>query len=89
MEKSSNPTQIPSSPNVTPKEEPITLERPESLNPFLPTDQVEFNFDEMLFTTNNEVARVYPDHTNLEYFQLVSDFISKCCLKKAFTSAPT
>ncbi|GKE27678.1 hypothetical protein Tco_1443062, partial [Tanacetum coccineum] len=58
MAESSNLTQIPSSPNVTPKEEPITLDRPESPNPFLPADQVEFNFDEMLFTTNNEVARV-------------------------------
>nr|GEW87548.1 ribonuclease H-like domain-containing protein [Tanacetum cinerariifolium] len=58
MAESSNPTQIPSSPNVTLKEEPITLHRPESPNPFLPVDQVEFNFDEMLFTANNEVARV-------------------------------
>ncbi|GKA59886.1 retrovirus-related pol polyprotein from transposon TNT 1-94 [Tanacetum coccineum] len=52
-------------------------------------DQVEFNFDEMLFTTNNEVARVYPNHTNSEYFQLVFDFISKCCLRKSFTSGLT
>ncbi|GKA55645.1 hypothetical protein Tco_0754717 [Tanacetum coccineum] len=89
MAESSNPTQIPSSPNVTPKEEPITLEIPEITNPFLPVDQVEFNFDEILFTTNNEVARLYPDHTNSEYFQPVSDFIFKCCLKKAFTSAST
>nr|GEW29938.1 hypothetical protein [Tanacetum cinerariifolium] len=57
MAESSNPTQIPSSPNVTPKEEPITLHRPESPNPFLPVDQVEFNFDEMIFTANNEMAR--------------------------------
>ncbi|GJS80186.1 hypothetical protein Tco_0730067 [Tanacetum coccineum] len=90
MAESYNPTQIPSSPNVTPKEEPITLERPESPNPFLPTDQVEFNFDEMLFTTNNEVARVYPDHTNLEYFQLVSDFISKSLENsRIWVSTPT
>ncbi|GJY00661.1 hypothetical protein Tco_0358813 [Tanacetum coccineum] len=70
-------TQIPSPPNVTPKEEPITLDRPESPNPFLSADQVAFNFDEMLFTTNNEVAQIYPDHPNSKYFQLVSDFISK------------
>ncbi|GJX10204.1 hypothetical protein Tco_0200063 [Tanacetum coccineum] len=57
-------TQIPSPPNVTPKEEPITLYRPKSPNPFLPIDQVAFNFDEMLFTTNNEVGRIYPDHPN-------------------------
>ncbi|GJR12612.1 hypothetical protein Tco_0795264 [Tanacetum coccineum] len=57
MAESSNLTQIPSSPNFTLKEEPITLDRPESPNPFLPTNQVEFNFNEMLFITNNEVAR--------------------------------
>ncbi|GJY96290.1 hypothetical protein Tco_0512651 [Tanacetum coccineum] len=52
MAESSNPTQIPSPPNVTTKEEPITLDRLESPNPFLPADQVEFKFDEMLFKTN-------------------------------------
>ncbi|GKB70000.1 hypothetical protein Tco_0931412 [Tanacetum coccineum] len=68
-------TQIPSPHNVTPKEEPITLDRPESPNPFLLGDQVAFNFDKMLFATNNEVARIYPDHPNSEYFQLISDFM--------------
>ncbi|GJZ18791.1 retrovirus-related pol polyprotein from transposon TNT 1-94 [Tanacetum coccineum] len=51
-------------------------------------DQVEFTFDEITFTTNNEVALLYPSHPKSEYFQIVSDFISKCCLKKAFTRAP-
>ncbi|GKC25583.1 hypothetical protein Tco_1027733 [Tanacetum coccineum] len=88
MVESSNPTQIPSSPDVTPKEEPITLDRPESPNPFLPADQVEFNFDQISFTTKNEVALLYPEHPNFKYFQIVSDFISKCCLKEAFTRAP-
>ncbi|GKG55437.1 hypothetical protein Tco_0572077, partial [Tanacetum coccineum] len=32
-------SQNPSSPNITPKEEPDTQERTESLNPFLPADQ--------------------------------------------------
>ncbi|GJY87962.1 hypothetical protein Tco_0502590 [Tanacetum coccineum] len=82
-------SQVPSSPPIIPKEEPVTQDRPESPNHFLPADKVNFNFDEMLFTTNNEVALVYPDHPKSEYFQLVSDFISKCCLRKAFTSAPT
>ncbi|GKE32218.1 hypothetical protein Tco_1451540, partial [Tanacetum coccineum] len=50
--------------------------------------QVEFTFDEITFTTNNEVALLYPSHPKSEYFQIVSDFISKCCLKKAFTRAP-
>ncbi|GJY92147.1 hypothetical protein Tco_0507929 [Tanacetum coccineum] len=44
----------PSSPKITPKERPVTLDKPESLNPFLPTDLVEFSFDEISLTTNNE-----------------------------------
>ncbi|GJT82397.1 hypothetical protein Tco_1056739 [Tanacetum coccineum] len=54
MAESSNPTQILSPPDVTPKEEPVILNRPESPNPFLPADQVEFNFDQITFTTNNK-----------------------------------
>nr|GEX22521.1 retrovirus-related Pol polyprotein from transposon TNT 1-94 [Tanacetum cinerariifolium] len=49
-------SQNPSSPEITPKEEPVTLDNPESLNPFLLADQVEFTFDEITFTTNNEDA---------------------------------
>ncbi|GJZ78883.1 hypothetical protein Tco_0643720 [Tanacetum coccineum] len=79
----------PSSPEITPKEEPVTLDKPESPNPFLPADQIEFTFEEIAFTTNNEVALLYPSHSNSEYFREVSDFISKCCLKEAFTRAPT
>ncbi|GKD27598.1 hypothetical protein Tco_1233812, partial [Tanacetum coccineum] len=44
-------SQNPTSPNLTPKEEPVTLDKPDSPNPFLPADQVDFTFDEMLFTT--------------------------------------
>ncbi|GJS08835.1 retrovirus-related pol polyprotein from transposon TNT 1-94 [Tanacetum coccineum] len=51
--------------------------------------KVEFSFDEISFTTNNEVALINPSHSNSEYFEIVSDFISKCCLKEAFTRAPT
>ncbi|GKD81372.1 hypothetical protein Tco_1348211 [Tanacetum coccineum] len=58
----------PSSPEITPKEEPVTLEKPKSLNPFLLTDQVEFIFKEIAFTTNNEVALLYPSHSNSKYF---------------------
>nr|GEW23694.1 hypothetical protein [Tanacetum cinerariifolium] len=75
-------------PDITPKEEPITLDRPERPNPFLPVIQVEFTFEEIAFTTNNEVALLYPSHPNQEYFKGASKFISKCCLKKAFTRAP-
>ncbi|GJY87124.1 hypothetical protein Tco_0501752, partial [Tanacetum coccineum] len=77
-----------SSPEITPKEEPVTLDKPESPNPFLPASQVDFTFDEITFTTNNEVALLYPSHPNQDYFEAVSDFISKCCLKEAFTRAP-
>ncbi|GJR23435.1 reverse transcriptase domain-containing protein [Tanacetum coccineum] len=88
MAESSNPTEIPSSPKLTPKEEPDTRDRPESLNSFLPTDQVEFAFNEITFSTNNEVALLYPSHPKSEYFKVISDFIAKCCLKEAFTRAP-
>ncbi|GJW47890.1 hypothetical protein Tco_0079536 [Tanacetum coccineum] len=44
-----------SSPDITPNEEPGTLNRPESPNLFLPASLVEFTFDEITFTTNNEV----------------------------------
>nr|GEW21820.1 uncharacterized mitochondrial protein AtMg00810-like [Tanacetum cinerariifolium] len=41
--------------------EPNTQDRPKSPNPFLPADQVEFTFDEITFTTNNETLRYgYP-----------------------------
>ncbi|GKC32506.1 hypothetical protein Tco_1039800 [Tanacetum coccineum] len=70
-------------------EEPVTLDKPESPNTFLPATQVEFTFEEIAFTINNEVALLYPSHPNQEYFKDVSDFISKCCLNKAFTRAPT
>nr|GEX79701.1 hypothetical protein [Tanacetum cinerariifolium] len=79
----------PSSPEITPKEEPVTLDKPETPNPFLPADQIEFTFEEIAFTTNNEVALLYPSHSNSKYFREVSDFISKCCLKEAFTRPPT
>ncbi|GJT25450.1 hypothetical protein Tco_0895387 [Tanacetum coccineum] len=76
-------------PKITLEKEPVTFERPEIPNPFLPADQIEFTFEEIAFTTNNEVALLYPSHSNSEYFREVSDFISKCCLKEAFTRAPT
>nr|GEV42841.1 hypothetical protein [Tanacetum cinerariifolium] len=85
---SSNPTQIPSPPDVTPKEEPVALDRPESPNPFLLADRVKFDFDQITFTTNNEVALLYPKHLKSEYFQIFSNYISKCRLRKAFTRAP-
>ncbi|GJS46951.1 hypothetical protein Tco_0597072 [Tanacetum coccineum] len=55
---------------------------------FTVLDQVEFTFDEITISTNNEVSLLYPSHSNSEYFEIVSDFISKCCLKEALTRAP-
>ncbi|GJT02599.1 hypothetical protein Tco_0823768 [Tanacetum coccineum] len=88
MAESSNPTHILSPLELIPKEEPDTQDRPNSPNPFLLVDQVEFTFDEITFNTNNEVTLLYPSHSQSEYFKVVSDFISKCCLKEAFTRAP-
>ncbi|GKC05118.1 hypothetical protein Tco_0996728, partial [Tanacetum coccineum] len=66
-------SQNPSSPNLTPKEELVTLNKPESPNPFLPDIQVEFTFEEIAFTTNNEVTLLYPSHPSQEYFKVLSD----------------
>ncbi|GJV52863.1 hypothetical protein Tco_1448604 [Tanacetum coccineum] len=60
-----------SSLDITPKEEPVTLDRSESPNLFLHATQVEFTFDEITFTTNNEVALIYLSHPNQEYFMVV------------------
>ncbi|GJX41359.1 hypothetical protein Tco_0256349 [Tanacetum coccineum] len=82
-------SQNPSSPNKVPREEPVFFYKPKIPNPFLPPDKVNFTFNEITFSTNNVVALLYPEHTNSEYFKQVSDFISNCCLKEAFTIAPT
>nr|GEU68600.1 putative reverse transcriptase, RNA-dependent DNA polymerase [Tanacetum cinerariifolium] len=58
-----------SSPDITPKEEPITLDRSKIPNPFLLAIQVEFTFEEIAFIANNEVALLYPSHPNQEYFE--------------------
>nr|GEV47020.1 hypothetical protein [Tanacetum cinerariifolium] len=82
-------SQNPSSPKITSKEELITLDKPESPNPFLHVIQVNFTFEEIAFITNNEDALLYPLYPNQEYFKDVSDLIYKCCLRKAFTRAQT
>ncbi|GKB05207.1 hypothetical protein Tco_0833402, partial [Tanacetum coccineum] len=81
-------SQNPPSPNKIPKEEPVTYEKPESPNPFLPADKVNYDFDAITLAANNEVALLYLEHPNSQYFKPVSDFISNCCLKEAFTRAP-
>ncbi|GJY56075.1 retrovirus-related pol polyprotein from transposon TNT 1-94 [Tanacetum coccineum] len=50
-------------------------------------DQAEFTFDEITFSSNNEVAILCPSHIKSEYFEIVSYFVSKYCLKEAFTRA--
>nr|GEV21462.1 hypothetical protein [Tanacetum cinerariifolium] len=55
---------------------------------FVAAKQVSFNLKDIILNTNNKVALLYPKHTNKEYFKCVSDFISKCCLRKPFTKSP-
>ncbi|GKE35999.1 hypothetical protein Tco_1455321 [Tanacetum coccineum] len=52
----------PSSPKITHKEELVTLDKPESPNPFLPIDQIEFIFEDIAFTTNNEGLTQYKEY---------------------------
>ncbi|GJT13290.1 hypothetical protein Tco_0860332 [Tanacetum coccineum] len=61
---------------------------PQQEQPFVAAKQVSFNLEDIILNTNNEVALLYPEHTNKEYFKCVSDFISKCCLRKPFTKSP-
>ncbi|GKA35682.1 hypothetical protein Tco_0722173 [Tanacetum coccineum] len=67
-----------------------TLVNPRTeLNWFILFKLVDFTFDEITFTTNNEIALLYPSHPYQEYFKDVLDYIFKCCLNEAFTRAPT
>ncbi|GKB35934.1 hypothetical protein Tco_0880876 [Tanacetum coccineum] len=84
MAESSNPTQIPPQQEQNLQQE----QQPESPTPFEPAPQVGFNIKDIIFNPNNEVALLYPTHTNSKYFTVVSDFISKCCLREAFTRTP-
>ncbi|GJT70222.1 hypothetical protein Tco_1029508 [Tanacetum coccineum] len=58
---------------------------PQQEQPFVVAKQVGFNLEDIILNTNNEVALLYPEHNNKNYFKCVSDFISKCCLRKPFT----
>ncbi|GKA45947.1 hypothetical protein Tco_0738743, partial [Tanacetum coccineum] len=46
---------------------------------------VGFNLEDVILNTNNEVALLFLEHSNKEVFLCVSDLISKCCIRKAFT----
>nr|GEY67393.1 hypothetical protein [Tanacetum cinerariifolium] len=52
---------------------------------FVAIKQVSFNLEDIILNTNNEVALLYPEHTNSDFFKSVLNFISKCCLKEPFT----
>ncbi|GJS05873.1 hypothetical protein Tco_0362669 [Tanacetum coccineum] len=84
MTESSNPTQIPPQQEQNPQQE----QQLESLIPFEPTPQVGFDIEDIIFNPNNFVALFYPPYTNSKYFKVLSDFISKCCLREAFTMSP-
>ncbi|GJY48063.1 hypothetical protein Tco_0438019 [Tanacetum coccineum] len=61
---------------------------PQQEQPFVATKQIGFNLEDIILNTNNEVALLYPKHNNKDHFKCVSDFISKCCLRKPFTRSP-
>ncbi|GKF17884.1 hypothetical protein Tco_0062802 [Tanacetum coccineum] len=67
---------------------PPQQEMAENPVPFTHAKHVGFNLEDFILNTNNEVALLYPEHSNKEVFLCVSDFISKCCIKKAFTRSP-
>ncbi|GJX28031.1 hypothetical protein Tco_0236110 [Tanacetum coccineum] len=84
MAGSSNPTQIP------PQQEqnPHPKQQLESPIPFELAPQDGFDIEDIIFNPNNEVTLLHPLHSNSKYFKVVSDFISKCCLREAFTRLP-
>ncbi|GKD73946.1 hypothetical protein Tco_1332228 [Tanacetum coccineum] len=61
---------------------------PQQEQPFVVAKQVGFNLEDIILNTNNEVVLLYPEHNNKDHFKCVSDFISKCCLRKPFTGSP-
>ncbi|GKC06780.1 hypothetical protein Tco_0998390 [Tanacetum coccineum] len=58
---------------------------PQQEQPFVAAKQVSFNLEDIILNTNNEVALLYPEHNNQDYFKCVFDFISKCCVRNSFT----
>ncbi|GJT44882.1 hypothetical protein Tco_0953597 [Tanacetum coccineum] len=61
---------------------------PQQEQPFVAANQVSLNLEDILLNTNNEVALLYPEHNNKDYFKCVTYFISKSCLRKPFTRSP-
>ncbi|GJX84904.1 hypothetical protein Tco_0335678 [Tanacetum coccineum] len=60
---------------------------PQQEQPFVDAKQVGFNLEDIILNPNNEVALLYPEHNKKDHFKCVSDFISKCCLRKPFTKS--
>nr|GEY80504.1 hypothetical protein [Tanacetum cinerariifolium] len=56
--------------------------------PFVDAKQVGFNLEDIILNTNNEVSLLSPEHNYKDHVKCVSDFISKCCLRKPFTRSP-
>ncbi|GJX34887.1 hypothetical protein Tco_0246444 [Tanacetum coccineum] len=50
---------------------------PQQEQPFVAAKHVSFNLEDIILNTNNEVALLYPEHTNKDFFKCVSDIISK------------
>ncbi|GJX07919.1 hypothetical protein Tco_0195851 [Tanacetum coccineum] len=61
---------------------------PKQEQPFIAAKQIGFNLKDIILNTNNEVSLLYPEHNIKDHFRCVSDFISKCCLRKPFTRSP-
>ncbi|GJR31898.1 hypothetical protein Tco_1108130 [Tanacetum coccineum] len=61
---------------------------PQQDQPFVAAKQVSFNLEDIILNTNNEVALLYPEHNNNDFFKCVFDFISKCCIRNPFTRSP-
>ncbi|GJX63309.1 hypothetical protein Tco_0296209 [Tanacetum coccineum] len=79
----------PSSPKITPKEEPITLDKPESPNPFLPANQIEFTFEEIAFTTNNKEVFIRAPTQYKEYLSKFWCTTKTLDESKIWVSTPT
>ncbi|GJV84146.1 hypothetical protein Tco_1524044 [Tanacetum coccineum] len=61
---------------------------PQQEQPFVAAKQVGFNLEDITLNIKNEVALLYPKHNDKDYFKCVSDFLSKCYLRKLFTISP-
>ncbi|GJR73381.1 hypothetical protein Tco_0085746 [Tanacetum coccineum] len=88
MADSSNQEQIPLQREQIPQlhDQP---DEPRTPLTYDPAPQVEFEPKQIHFKDNNEVSFIYPDYPTKEQFKIISEFISKCCLREAFIRTPT